>query len=89
MPNSRELLHDYLDGTPLERSVAMLAKLVVESFTFAIFASLVVGVVFFVVESTSMSLPTSESYAYIFGGVFLLTFRKGWCFQTRTVEGGD
>lgn len=88
MPNSQELIIDYLSGTTFERSVAMLAKLVIETFTFAIFAGLVVGVTFLIVESTSMALPTKTSYAYLFGGVFLLTFRKGWCFQTQSVERG-
>lgn len=89
MPNSQKLIIDYLNGTTLERSIAMLAKLVIESLTFAFFASLAVGVVFLIVESTSMILPEGAKYTYLFGGVFLLTFRKGWCFQSRRVGEED
>lgn len=65
MPNSQELIIDYLGGTTFERSVAMLAKLVIEALTFTIFASFIVGTTFLIVESTSMTLPAGASYIYI------------------------
>lgn len=83
MANGQELIIDYLDGSTFERSVGMLAKLLVEGITFAVFAGIVTLGVYLSISYTPISLPPQANLSYVFTGTFLFTFKKGWCFQTR------